>query len=243
MSFMSLQRAAALSCILHVMIFVLFLIITRKPAVIAPRIHTVKLVAPETPAPPERQARTPTEREKEPARKPETVRTRKKAPPPRRQPPPKKEPPREDLTAIKRERIDTLRTLQDQEYVAEKKQELLSKKRTERLRNIAETKESHARVPVSEGEVSKALAEYTAMIEALIKENWVYPGVDVQGLEAEVSITVAKSGIVRINEIVRTSGNRLFDRSALKAIQKAGQLPPPPFGEDEIVLTFIPEMK
>jgi colicin import membrane protein len=243
MSFMSLQRATALSCILHVLMLVLFLILTRKPAVIAPRLYTVKLVAPETPAPPEKQARTPRATKKEPARKPETVRTRKKAPPPRRQAPPRKETPQKDLMAMKRERIDALRTRQNQEYVAEKKKELVSKKRTERLRNLAETKESPAREPVSEGEVSKALAEYTEKIEQIIKENWVYPDVDVQGLEAQVSITVMKSGMVRINTFVRTSGNRLFDRSALKAIQKAGRLPPPPFGEDEIVLTFIPEIK
>jgi TonB family protein len=58
-------------------------------------------------------------------------------------------------------------------------------------------------------------------------------------IEAIVSVKILKDGTARVQRIEKSSGNALFDRSALKALAKASPLPPPPY-EMEIGVRFYP---
>ena len=53
------------------------------------------------------------------------------------------------------------------------------------------------------------------------------------------AIKILKDGTTIVQNIEKSSGNSLFDRSALKALAKASPLPPPPY-EMEIGVRFYP---
>jgi colicin import membrane protein len=83
------------------------------------------------------------------------------------------------------------------------------------------------------------LVSYYSLIEQTIEQGWVYPGRNISGLEAIISITINKDGEIIIQEIKKSSGDVLYDRSAIKAITNASPLPPPPEGFDtDIELLF-----
>lgn len=68
---------------------------------------------------------------------------------------------------------------------------------------------------------------YYALVTAKIWSEWIYPDFDASGLEVIISIRIGKDGKVISQEIEKSSGNSLFDRSASKAVSKASPLPPP----------------
>jgi colicin import membrane protein len=78
---------------------------------------------------------------------------------------------------------------------------------------------------------SMALNMYRMEVETWIKSNWTYP--DVQEIEATVLVKIRKDGTVLETRFIKPSGNKLFDESVLKAIEKASPLPPLPEGYEE----------
>jgi colicin import membrane protein len=78
---------------------------------------------------------------------------------------------------------------------------------------------------------------YYALITQKIWSEWIYPDFGSARFEVIVSIKIDSEGKVVSQAIEETSGNMLFDRSALKAISKASPLPPPPV-EMEIGVRF-----
>ncbi|MBO67482.1 MAG: hypothetical protein CL398_04145, partial [Acidiferrobacteraceae bacterium] len=70
-----------------------------------------------------------------------------------------------------------------------------------------------------------ALTSMNAAIAAKIKDNWVETGEP--GLVAVIVVRVSREGDVQSVEIQKTSGDVLFDRSAVAAINKASPLPFP----------------
>jgi colicin import membrane protein len=83
---------------------------------------------------------------------------------------------------------------------------------------------------------SSDIDAYSALVRQQILEEWIHIKVD-SNLEAIISFHVDRSGIVSSIKTVKSSGNSLFDRSAVKAIKKASPLPPPAV-EDEIEIKF-----
>lgn len=82
-------------------------------------------------------------------------------------------------------------------------------------------------------------SDYYSMVVKKIRQEWVFPESLDRNLEAIISIRIAKDGSIRIDKIEKSSGNQLFDRYALRAINKASPLPPPP-QEMEIGVRFYP---
>jgi len=81
---------------------------------------------------------------------------------------------------------------------------------------------------------------YCTLITDKIWSGWVYPDFNSAGLEVEISIKIDSKGKVVSQKKEKSSGNDLFDQSALKAISKASPLPPPPpsLEMDDIVVRF-----
>jgi len=79
--------------------------------------------------------------------------------------------------------------------------------------------------------------DYRMIITQKIWEQWVYSDFGASGLEVIISIKIDKDGKIVFQEIEKSSGNLLFDRSAIKALSKASPLPPPP-SEMEIGVRF-----
>ncbi|MCX8030498.1 MAG: TonB family protein [Thermodesulfovibrionales bacterium] len=131
------------------------------------------------------------------------------------------------LEAKKRiEKIVTLRKVID---VGSKKN--ITQQGTQKTINSNSTKETSP--------ISTNLNDYYNLIMNKIRQQWILPESLSVKSETIISIKIAKDGNVKIEKIEKSSGNNLFDRYAIRAINKANPLPPPP-QEIEIGVRFNP---
>jgi len=89
------------------------------------------------------------------------------------------------------------------------------------------------------GNETSILEGYSERIGKEIRQRWAFPEAWGKNLEAVISVTIMSDGTVKINSVEKSSGNVLFDRSVLRAINKASPVSPPPH-EMEIGLRFTP---
>jgi TolA protein len=82
-------------------------------------------------------------------------------------------------------------------------------------------------------------ADYYTMITKEIWQQWVYPDTGKKDIEAIISVKILRDGTAIVQKVEKSSGNALFDRSAIRALAKASPLPPPP-QEMEIGVRFYP---
>lgn len=118
----------------------------------------------------------------------------------------------------------------------------ISKRKEKRAQEIEIIKkriyETSSMGPVVSEKGTKEISEsYYTLITERIWSQWVYPDFGAKGLEVVISIRIDRNGNVISHQIERSSGNTLFDHSAIKAISKASPLPPPPV-EMEIGVRF-----
>ena len=73
---------------------------------------------------------------------------------------------------------------------------------------------------------SSALGALVGEIENKVHNNWAYAG-DATGLEVIISVKVTRDGEVASANEWRSSGDPIFDRSAVNALRKASPLPFP----------------
>lgn len=85
------------------------------------------------------------------------------------------------------------------------------------------------------GDASLRLNAYYALIWSRIKSQWALPRGILQSanLEAVIDVKLLRDGTVTRLAVEKSSGNRYFDESALKAVRKASPFPPLP--------AFIPD--
>ncbi len=127
---------------------------------------------------------------------------------------------------------------EDEKRVKEQIGALMAKKKIEKmvlLRKMVDIKSSG--LPVTN---SKATAsDYYSAVESRVRQQWIFPESLDKDLETVVSIKINRDGRVIVEKIEKGSGNTLFDRSVIRAINKASPLPPPP-QEMEMGLRFRP---
>lgn len=121
-------------------------------------------------------------------------------------------------------------------------------KRVVKLRNMISIKGADKQVKDAKeisppakntGNETSILEGYPERIGKEIRQRWAFPEAWGKNLEAVISVTIMSNGTVKINNIEKSSGNVLFDRSVLRAINKASPVSPPPH-EMEIGLRFTP---
>ncbi|NWF98851.1 MAG: TonB family protein [Nitrospirae bacterium] len=89
----------------------------------------------------------------------------------------------------------------------------------------------------SKGQISSD--DYYTKITDEIRQQWVYPDLGSKNIEAIVSVKILRDGTAIVQKVEKSSGNALFDRSALRALARSSPLPPPPY-EMEIGVRFYP---
>lgn len=138
----------------------------------------------------------------------------------------------------------------DKEAIDEKIAVLSAKKRVEKMVNLrshitlkaSDTKrKSPTETPAASSHSGKGTMfdDYYAKIMGEIKQQWIWTDTGKKDLEAIISIKILKDGTTLIKRVEKSSGNNLFDRSAVRALTKANPLPPPPY-EMEIGVRFYP---
>lgn len=138
-------------------------------------------------------------------------------------------------------------TAKEKEMVAKRISAIEAKKKVERrvrLRSVIALKAgpgkqgSKQQQSASHGKGALQDDYYTAITKE-IWQQWVYPDVGKKDIEAVIAIRILRDGTAIIQRIEKSSGNALFDKSAMRALAKASPLTPPP-DEMEIGVRFFP---
>ncbi|MEW6003278.1 MAG: energy transducer TonB [Nitrospirota bacterium] len=210
----SLYKTTAFSLFLHVTLFLIaFIILKQSNRIIIPSPYIVNLVSPDTIK----------------GKQAEILNSMRTAS-------------MEDLPAKGLERV----TKKDEEMAMERISAIAAKKRVERivkLRSIIAVKAGGDKninsqkisTPAGKGDV---FDDYYSKITGEIWRQWIFPDTGQKNLEAIVSIRIMKDGRVSVQKMEKSSGNPLFDKSAVRALTKANPLPPPPY-EMEIGVRFF----
>jgi colicin import membrane protein len=235
----SLQKTALLSLGLHLTVFLAaFLIFRQSSHLIMPSPYMVNLVSPDGPQKMNRREVV------EPGQK-------------KQEPAPAAEIPRKNIREITKEKD----IAKDIEMVEKKIAAIATKRKIEAIektfkqRSVISLKasgdnksvkpvvskpgntSSQAASSVSQGTV---FDDYYAKIIKEIRQQWTWnQDLGRKDIEAIVSIKVLKDGTAMVQKIEKSSGNSLFDRSALRALAKASPLSPPPY-EIELGVRFYP---
>lgn len=225
MSGPSLQKTALLSFAVHLTAFLIAFLILKQSnhTMIVSSPYTVDLVNPEA-APPVPQA----EKGKTEEIAPETKEPSVSAEVPKKS---KKETLKEKK--LVENKISELAAKKKKLYTLSRLHEIISLKASVR-KGAAEPKSTSP----SAGKASISDAYYSKIIKE-IWDQWDCPSSFCKkDMEAIISINILKDGTI-VPKTEKSSGNQLFDRSALKALAKASPLPPPPY-EMEIGVRFHP---
>jgi colicin import membrane protein len=222
----SILKTAAVSLLVHLTLLVFSVVLLQYSRnVVMPSPYTVSLVNPENagrPGPPVSRSRAVESRVSE-----------------------TEEPVKESTTTIDTTKKD------DQKRIDDRMTELASKKKVEnivKLRSVISVKgssiKSSARPSAKEeapagGSKATLVDNYYGKITEEIRQEWVYPDMGKKGLQAVVSVLIRRDGTITVQGIEKSSGDLLFDRSALKAVLKASPVSPPPY-EMEIGINFYP---
>lgn len=93
---------------------------------------------------------------------------------------------------------------------------------------------------------SSLLGFYGDRVKQTISRNWVFSeAIRAQGLETRVMVVINREGSILDLRVEKSSGNSIFDESAVRAVRKSAPLPPLPqvitYPKVEISLRFSPE--
>lgn len=138
-------------------------------------------------------------------------------------------------TKIVKDRIEELRAMQKlKERMALRKiVDIGAKGRELQSKNRANSIKSGG------GGTDSSGGDYYDLVGGKIKQQWIFPDTLHTDLETDVAIKIAVDGSITIEKVEKSSGNPLFDRSVLRAINLASPLPPP-LKEMEIGIHFRP---
>jgi colicin import membrane protein len=249
-----LKRAAQVSFVVHmVFLSIMFISIGRSPTFTMPQPYQVNLVSPsesrlKASRIPPAKSDVPVVEEKA---APERATPEKEVPPPKaeRVRTVEREPakPAEDLTKYSEEKIAALRARREsEEYKRDRMSAIRAKEKLARVKRLGEAKSSvevtarpAAGVSAPEGAESPIVGGYIQTVQGLIEQEWVLLRPSTEGILAIVTVRVMKNGVLRISGMERSSGDAIFDRSAVRAVEKASPVPPPPF-ELELGVRFSP---
>lgn len=224
----SLRRAAALSAALHLTFFIVsFLILRQSNNMMMPSPYVVNLVSPG--------AAAPKYRDTAPAVSDESG----TAP----------------VAAEKRSARDRIDEKKEQKRIEDSISELKAKqKKLQQLEKIQNLKRALVSIQGKPGApntrksaqkpatgTAAGEAGYTAIITGEIHKHWEVPNVFTsENLQADINVRIGRDGTLFVEGFEKKSGNRLFDKLALKTIEKASPVTPPP-SEMEIVIRFSPK--
>lgn len=110
----------------------------------------------------------------------------------------------------------------------QRKVEAAAKQKAAAQRKAAEAALQVQMAAEHEQRVSGVVAEYTAYIKDKVSRNWLKPPGIPEGLSCTVRVILIPGGDVANVDIIKSSGNPVFDRSVEAAVFKAAPMPLPP---------------
>ena len=111
-----------------------------------------------------------------------------------------------------------------------RRQEEAARKRREQLQESLKAEQNE-----------RALRRFVSALGAKVTSNWRRPPGTGAGFKCKLRVRVASNGTVLGVQVVQSSGNSAFDRSAEAAVFKSDPLPAPPAGVRDITFLFDPD--
>lgn len=127
----------------------------------------------------------------------------------------------------------TLEKKRKAELKKQRKAEQAKRKKAEAKRKQAERKQQLAeQLAVEEKARAEAAAvgeinKYIGLIRQKVTRNWLKPAGSKKGLACIVKVRIIPGGEVVAVQVIKSSGNAVFDRSVERAVRKASPLPLP----------------
>lgn len=117
----------------------------------------------------------------------------------------------------------------EQERLAaeKRKQERLAKEKAEQARREELARQQAAAAEAKAEQDRQATMTATAAIQRKVNNSWIRPITSTQGLSCTIRVKLLSSGDVMEAQVVKSSGDAIFDRSAENAVRKASPLPVP----------------
>jgi colicin import membrane protein len=88
---------------------------------------------------------------------------------------------------------------------------------------------------------AQAINAFALAVTERVTSNWIRPPATDLGLKVKLRVRVSDTGSVLAVQVVESSGNSAFDRSAEAAVYKSDPLPKPPPGVRELNFIFDPD--
>ena len=144
------------------------------------------------------------------------------------------------IAAEKQKKAEKNKREKAKKLADEKKKKLADKKRREKEEKLAAEKqrkqedaererdflEAMAREEEEE-RAQEALASFSGAIKQKVQQNWIQPAGGLQNFTCIVQVKLIPGGEVIDAQVIKSSGNALFDRSVELATRKASPLPLP----------------
>jgi len=134
------------------------------------------------------------------------------------------------------EELERKRKAEEQQDRARKEQELKEKMRAEEEKMKREQEVAALRKAELEKRQT-TIDKYMNLIEAKVYRNWIKPPSITSGLESELRVKLIPTGDVIDIQLSKSSGDPIYDKSAIAAVKKASPLPLPP-AEEGLFDTF-----
>ncbi|HMK60781.1 MAG TPA: TonB family protein [Dissulfurispiraceae bacterium] len=147
-------------------------------------------------------------------------------------------PPREEKKAPTPEKPEKV-TQKEKKDVSDKIASMQAKRKIERLAQLRRSVDVSTQKTSGTGAGRQGGPDYISMVGNRIQDKFRVPESMDKDLLSIINIRVAKNGSVTIVGFEKKSGNPLYDRAAIKAINDASPLPPPS-SEMEIAVRLHP---
>jgi colicin import membrane protein len=130
---------------------------------------------------------------------------------------------RERATAAEREKqaAEDAREKQEQAQREAEREQLAREQAT---REAAEREAAAAQAEALSAE-NQLIAQYTAIIHDVVSSNWIQPPSTRNGMQVLINIKLVPTGEIISSVVIQSSGDPIFDRSALQAVDRAGSFP------------------
>ncbi len=108
-----------------------------------------------------------------------------------------------------------------------KKQQEVAKRQREVQEKAAQLKKQQAAEIAQIAQDKKTTISITAAIQQSVNSRWIRPITSNKGLRCMIRVKLLPTGDVMDVQVVKSSGDSIFDRSAANAVRKASPLPVP----------------
>ncbi|MFZ5578865.1 MAG: cell envelope integrity protein TolA, partial [Pseudomonadota bacterium] len=132
---------------------------------------------------------------------------------------------------------------QAQEAAAKQKAEAEQRRKADLAAQLA-AEENAAANAANARRLNGLKDQYIAAIKAKVERNWLKPSTAQPGMSCEVHVVQMPGGMVMDVKVEKCTGDELFKRSVISAVEKASPLPAPPdpaLFDRELVFNFKPE--